>query len=101
VIAEPIGLTSADALLRFEQIGANAVADVADHPVRLALGKLWAPVPWLLEAAIGLQLGLREYVEAGVVAALLISTRRSVSFKKREHKTRWTRSNRAWRSLRS
>ncbi len=34
--------------------------------------KLWAPVPWMLEAAILLQLALGDYVEAGVVALLLI-----------------------------
>ncbi|HEY0271122.1 MAG TPA: HAD-IC family P-type ATPase, partial [Sphingomonas sp.] len=52
--------------------GPNAIADVAPRPVRRALGKLWAPVPWMLEAAILLQLGLREYPEAGVVALLLV-----------------------------
>jgi H+-transporting ATPase len=41
--------------------------------VRRALGKLWAPVPWMLEAAILLQLFLGDYVEAGVVAILLIA----------------------------
>src|SRR6202021_4063074 len=38
-----------------------------------ALGKLWAPVPWMLEAAILLQIFLGDYVEAGVVAVLLIA----------------------------
>jgi H+-transporting ATPase len=52
--------------------GSNAIADVTQHPVRRAVGKLWAPVPWMLEAAIVLQLGLKEYVEAGVVAFLLV-----------------------------
>ncbi len=66
------GLTSAEALTRLQAVGPNAISDVAQHPVRRALGKLWAPVPWMLEAAIVLQLGLREYVEAGVVAFLLV-----------------------------
>ena len=39
-------------------------------PWRLA--KLWAPVPWMLEAAIVLQLALHEYLEAAVVGGLLI-----------------------------
>src|ERR1700721_157803 len=38
-----------------------------------ALGKLWAPVPWMLEAAILLQIFLGDYVEAGVVALLLVA----------------------------
>src|SRR5450432_3640589 len=67
-----LGLTSDEARRRLKQGGANAIADVAQHPVRRALEKLWAPVPWMLEAAILLQLGLGEYVEASVVAFLLV-----------------------------
>src|ERR1700722_15765286 len=67
------GLSSADARDRLEKSGSNAVADVSQHPVRRALGKLWAPVPWMLEAAILLQLFLGDYVEAGVVALLLVA----------------------------
>jgi H+-transporting ATPase len=39
---------------------------------RMALAKFWAPVPWMLEAAIILQAVLHEYVEAAVIAALLV-----------------------------
>jgi H+-transporting ATPase len=67
------GLTSDDAHRRLGTLGPNAIADVAQHPTRRALGKLWAPVPWMLEAAILLQLILGDYVEAGVVAFLLIA----------------------------
>jgi H+-transporting ATPase len=35
-------------------------------------GKLWAPVPWMLEAAVLLQLVLGEYVEAVVIALLVV-----------------------------
>lgn len=73
-VAAPLslGLTSAEATQRLAQGGPNAIADVVQHPLRRALGALWAPVPWMLEAAIVLQLGLGEYVEAGVVTFLLI-----------------------------
>src|SRR5271156_1960176 len=67
------GLTSDDAHRRLEDAGPNAITDVSQHPVRRALGKLWAPVPGMLEAAILLQLFLGDYVEAGVVALLLIA----------------------------
>src|SRR5580693_2478957 len=67
------GLTSADARHRLDTQGSNAIADVSQHPVRRALGKLWAPVPWMLEAAILLQLFLGDYVEAGVVTLLLVA----------------------------
>jgi hypothetical protein len=45
--------------------------DTTARPWRRALGKLWAPVPWMLEAAIVLELVLRNFTEAGVIAALL------------------------------
>ena len=66
------GLTREEAQRRLEKFGPNSIADVAQHPVRRAFGKLWAPVPWMLEAAILLQLGLGDYIEAGVVAFLLM-----------------------------
>ncbi len=41
------GLTLAEARRRLAVNGPNAVADVAQHPLRRAVGKLWAPVPWM------------------------------------------------------
>ena len=38
----------------------------------MALAKFWAPVPLMLEAAIILQTVLHEYVEAAVIAGLLV-----------------------------
>src|SRR5271170_7188464 len=66
------GLTSDEARRRLEKFGPNATPDTSVHPLRMALGKFWAPVPWMLEAAIVLQIVLHEYVEAAVVAALLV-----------------------------
>jgi H+-transporting ATPase len=45
--------------------------DTALHPLRRALAKFWAPVPWMLEAAIVLEIVLGKYVEAGIIAVLL------------------------------
>jgi H+-transporting ATPase len=45
------GLTTKEAPERLAQVGLNAVVDVAQHPIWRALKKLWAPVPWMLEAA--------------------------------------------------
>ena len=47
------------------------MADTALHPLRRALTKFWAPVPWMLEAAIVLELALGKYVEAAIIAVLL------------------------------
>ncbi len=68
----PTGLSSVEAARRLQQDGSNTIATVTEHPVTRALAKLWARVPWILEAAIVLQLGLREFVEAAVIAFLLL-----------------------------
>jgi H+-transporting ATPase len=46
--------------------------DTSMHPLRMAIEKFWAPVPWMLEAAIILEVVLGKYVEAAIIAALLI-----------------------------
>jgi H+-transporting ATPase len=71
-IEPPGGLTSDEARLRLAKFGRNAMPDTALHPLRMALDKFWAPVPWMLEAAIVLQLALGKYVEAAIIAGLLV-----------------------------
>src|SRR5208283_3910352 len=66
------GLTSDEASRRLEKFGPNAVPDTALHPLRRALRKFWAPVPWMLEAAIVLEVVLGKYVEGGIIAVLLV-----------------------------
>ena len=68
----PPGLTAAEAARRLTQVGPNATPDPVVHPLRQLLGKFIAPVPWLLEAAIALELVLGEYVEATIIALLLV-----------------------------
>lgn len=70
--SSPDGLTSAEAQKRLTQYGPNAMPDTSMHPLRMALEKLWAPVPWMLEAAIVLELVLGKYVEATIIALLLV-----------------------------
>src|ERR1700722_16049560 len=65
------GLSSEEARRRLKKTGPNTMPDTAPHPLRRALGKFWAPVPWMLEAAVVLELVLGEYVEAAIIAALL------------------------------
>jgi len=66
------GLTSDEARLQLAKSGPNAMPDTAVPAWRMALAKFWAPVPWMLEAAIILQAALHEYVEAAVIAGLLV-----------------------------
>jgi H+-transporting ATPase len=46
--------------------------DTSAHPLQDVLAKFWAPVPWLLEASIVLEIALHKYYEAAVIAALLV-----------------------------
>jgi H+-transporting ATPase len=65
------GLTSQEAQSRLEQSGLNAMPDTAERPWHRAALKLWAPVPWMLEAAVVLELILSKYAEAGIIVGLL------------------------------
>ena len=67
----PEGLSSCEAERRLETVGLNEMPDTRVHPMLSALWKFWAPVPWMLEAAIVLEIGLGKYVEAAVIACLL------------------------------
>ena len=64
-------LPSDEARRRLEKFGPNAVPDTALHPLRRALTKFWAPGPWMLEAAIVLEVVLGKYIEAAIIAGLL------------------------------
>jgi H+-transporting ATPase len=68
----PQGLTNDEARRRLDAAGPNTMPDTAPHPLRSALLKFWAPVPWMLEAAIILQLVLGKDVEAAIIAGLLV-----------------------------
>src|ERR1039457_6977047 len=67
----PPGLTSDEARRRLEKFGPNGVPDTSSDQLRRALTKFWAPVPWMLEAAIVLEIVLGKYVEAAIIALLL------------------------------
>ena len=66
------GLTSDEARRRLERSGPNSMPDTSSHPARRAIEKLWAPIPWMLEAAIVLEMVLGKYVEAGIITVLLL-----------------------------
>jgi H+-transporting ATPase len=72
VQAIPPGLTNAEAHRRLTELGANAVAEEVAPRWRTYLEKFWSPMPWMLEAAILLQIGLGEFLEAGLIGGLLL-----------------------------
>jgi H+-transporting ATPase len=70
--AQATGLSSDEARARLQTIGPNSLPDIALRPFRMALEKFWAPVPWMLEAAVVLEVVLGKYFEAAIIAALLV-----------------------------
>ncbi len=69
--AAALGLTTDEARRRRLELGPNAVREESPAPWRRLARKFWAPVPWMLEAAIVLQVALGERIEAAVIAALV------------------------------
>ena len=70
--ASSIGLSNQEAAQRLKQYGPNAVAEEKRHPLLNFLKKFWAPVPWMLEITVILELYLGKDVEAIVIGLLLL-----------------------------
>jgi H+-transporting ATPase len=68
----PPGLTTLQARERLREYGPNRVAAEKTHFIRALLGKFWAPVPWMLEATVVLELVLGKIPEAAIIAGLLV-----------------------------
>jgi len=66
------GLSSAQAASLRAEFGPNAVVEESIHPLGRFARHFWAPVPWMLEATIGLQIILGEWVTASMIAAVLL-----------------------------
>lgn len=56
------GLTSEEPQQRLEPSGPNTIPDTSVHPLRMAIEELWAPVSWMLAAAIVLEPPLNQAV---------------------------------------
>ncbi|MDA8216144.1 MAG: plasma-membrane proton-efflux P-type ATPase [Dehalococcoidales bacterium] len=70
--AEAQGLTAAEAAKRLQQYGPNEVPERRENPWLSFLRKFWAPVPWMLEAAIVLTLVLGRQADAVIIFFLLV-----------------------------
>jgi len=71
-VASSGGLTSVEARRRRSEFGPNAVSEETPRRWRSFVAKLRGPVPWLLEAALLLQLWLGARLEAAVIGGLLL-----------------------------
>jgi H+-transporting ATPase len=66
------GLTSAEAAERLQRVGPNTVAQMRPRTLGALLKKFWGLIPWMLELAIIIDVLLGRWLEASVIAALLI-----------------------------
>jgi H+-transporting ATPase len=66
------GLSSVEAVRRRAEFGPNAVVEEHVHPLARVARHFWAPVPWMLEATIILQIAIGQRLTGALVAALLI-----------------------------
>ena len=71
-IVTPHGLTRQEAETRLRQYGPNAVREAKPHLFLAIAKKFWAPVPWMLEATIILELILSKRPEAIIIGFLLV-----------------------------
>ena len=68
----PQGLTRDEAESRLRQYGPNAVREAKPHLFLAIATKFWAPVPWMLEVTIILELILGKRPEAIIIGFLLV-----------------------------
>ena len=66
------GLTAAEAQLRLEKYGPNAIKEEKRSPLRMFLGYFWGPMPWMIEAAALMSLLVRDWVDLAIILALLL-----------------------------
>ncbi|HEV2521416.1 MAG TPA: plasma-membrane proton-efflux P-type ATPase [Candidatus Acidoferrales bacterium] len=66
------GLTTAQAHDKLRQFGPNKVSEEERRPLLNFCAKFWAPVPWMLEATIAMEILVRKYDEAIIIGVLLV-----------------------------
>lgn len=66
------GLTTKEAQELLLKYGPNLVEEAKKNKLFLFFQKFWAPIPWMLEVAIVLQLILGKYNEGFIIAVLLV-----------------------------
>ncbi len=71
-VAGSIGLSSEEARRRLAEFGPNTVSEEVPPRWRAYLAKFWSPIPWLLEAAVLIEVGRERYVGAAVIGGLLL-----------------------------
>ncbi len=66
------GLTTEEAARRLKETGPNTIPEKHVPTWLIFLMKMWAPVPWMLEATVILELILGHNIEAVIMSALVV-----------------------------
>ncbi len=66
------GLSQNEVQKLLQQYGPNSIPEQKIRTWVVFLKKMWAPVPWMLEASVVLELILGKYIEAGIIGALVV-----------------------------
>ncbi len=65
------GLSGEQAAARLTRFGPNEIAEEHRPAVLVFLGYFWAPIPWMIEAALLLSVLARHWSDAAIIAVLL------------------------------
>jgi len=71
-VADTPGLSSAEAEKRLAADGPNEIPEEHTSPARRILRHFWAPIPWMLEATVVLQIAIGGYLEGALIAGILV-----------------------------
>jgi H+-transporting ATPase len=71
IVSTESGLSEEEARTRLAQYGYNEIRQEPTGPLRGILKRLWGPIPWMLEAALVLEVLLGKVIEPAVIAAWL------------------------------
>ena len=69
--SELAGLSAAEVASQRAKFGPNAIVEEEVHPLKRLARQFWAPVPWMLEATIVLQVAIGQWLTASMIATLL------------------------------
>ncbi len=70
-LAADEGLSGAEAAARLERYGPNAIEEEERSVLLELLSHFWAPIPWMIEAALVLTAATARWADFGIIAALL------------------------------
>jgi H+-transporting ATPase len=66
------GLSAAEAALRLERVGPNALTETKTSAVERLVRYFWGPIPWMIEAAAILSAALGDWADFGIILTLLL-----------------------------